>query len=55
MEEKRVAKVRELITVVSGFERSTLPIISKCVDGMDIAATLIDAKKVWYDNISRLD
>jgi len=46
MEEKRVAKVQNVITVSAEIERQVVPIISKCIDGMTAAATLINPQEV---------
>jgi hypothetical protein len=46
MEEKRVTKVQNLITSSADIERQVMPIISKCIDGVTAAATIINSKEV---------
>ena len=46
MDEKRICKVQKFIESSADIERSVMPIMSKCIDGMVAAAQLIDCKQV---------
>jgi len=46
MDEKRINKVQKLIESLTDIERDTMPIMSKCIDGMAAAAHMIDCKQV---------
>ena len=46
MDEKRVSKVQKFIESSADIERSVMPIMNTCIDGMVAAAQTIDCKQV---------
>jgi len=50
MDEKRINKVQQLIESSTDIERTVMPIMNKCIDGMAVAAQMIDCKQVRTAN-----
>jgi len=46
MDEKRICKVQKFIESSADVERSIMPIMNTCIDGMVTAAQMIDCKQV---------
>jgi len=46
MDEKRVTKVQKFIESSADIERTVMPIMNTCIDGMVTAAQMIDCKQV---------
>ena len=49
MEERRILRFQELLRKGAKIERDVLPIINKCIDGMEKAADSINPKSVKMD------
>lgn len=51
MEENRINKIKSMVRQVADIERSVIPIINTCIDGMVKASDGISAEEVTLQNI----
>lgn len=51
MEENRINKIKSMVRQVADIERSVIPIINTCIDGMVKASDRISAEEVTLPNI----
>lgn len=51
MEENRINKIKSMVRQVADIERSVIPIINTCIDGMVKASDGISAEEVTLPNI----